>query len=129
MSESQPVTARGTQTGFWISVGMIFVVMVVSWNWYGLAQFEAQTDQSKALAANTTMAGFGAVVGAAPLALAHLLSLGLLLPLGWRGWRWKGLAIGLAMTIAASVLGIVAGQLVWGGALFELGVHNDPMSP
>lgn len=98
--------------------------MAVAWSWYGFAQFEAQTEQSKALAANSTMAGFAEFWGGAPLVLAHAVGLIVLLILGRSGWRGKGLVLGLAAVIVASLVGIGAAQLLWEGELFKLGIDN-----
>ena len=125
-AKKAPTTARAL---FWTFFGLGFVAMILAWNGYALAQFEAQTEQPKALAANTTMAGFAELTGGVPLVLAHLVGAGLLLPFGWRAWRWKGLAIGAASVVAASIVGILSGQLLWEGELFELGITNTSYQP
>ncbi len=103
--------------------------MAVAWSWYGLAQFEAQTEQPKALAANSTMAGFAEFWGGVPLVLAHLIGLIMLVLLGGFGWRGKGMLLGLAAVIVASLVGLGGAQLLWEGELFKLGIDNDTWVP
>lgn len=52
----------------------------IAWIWYGLVQFEAQTEQSKAVSARTTMAGVAEVWGGFPLVIAHVVGLVTLVP-------------------------------------------------
>ena len=104
------------------SLGII--ASVVAWSWYGFAQFEAQTEQGKALAAGTTMAGFAEVVGGVPLIVAHLLGLAVLLALGWKGYRERGIAFAVVAVISASGIGLVFAQLMWAGELFQHGISN-----
>jgi hypothetical protein len=106
----------------------IFASAVV-WFWYGFAQMEAQTEQGKALAAGTTMAGFAEVTGGVPLVLAHLLGLALPLTLGWKGYRTRGIPLAILAVAVASVIGILFAQLLWQGQLFELGINNDTFIP
>jgi hypothetical protein len=103
--------------------------MVVAWSWYGFAQFEAQTEQPKALAASSTMAGFAETVGGVPLVLAHLVGVILLLLLGWLSWRGKGVMFGLVVVVVTSLVGIGAAQLLWEGELFKLGINNVTWVP
>jgi len=97
---------------------------VAAWTWYGMAQFEAQSEQGKALSADTTMAGFAEVFGGIPLAFAHIIGLAVLMPLGWFAYRGRGLAAAVAAVVVASIIGIVIAQLLFAGELFELGIDN-----
>jgi hypothetical protein len=50
----QHVTAKtpsspGTRIGFWLVAALGVPAAAIAWTWYGLVQFEAQTEQSKAL--------------------------------------------------------------------------------
>lgn len=121
--------ASTAKSNFWANFGLGFAAMFVAWNWYAYAQSDAQAEQPRALAANTTMDGFAELIGGVPLALAHLVGLGLLLSFGWRAWRWKGLALGAAAVLAVSLISIIVTQLFWGGELFELGIHNQTYQP
>ena len=104
---------------------MLAVVSV----WHGFAQFEAQTEQGKALAAGTTMAGSAELSGGVPLVIAHMIGLGVLIVLGWRGYRAPGIACAVVAILIASGVGIAIAQLVWGGERFQLGIHNDTFVP
>lgn len=128
-SKSESRTSRGARTGFWVLALLGSVASAVAWSWYGFAQFEAQTEQSKALSAGTTMAGFAELVGGVPLIIAHLLGLALLLPLGWMGYRGRGIAFAIVAVVAASGVGIVLAQLLWAGELFQLGINNITYVP
>lgn len=128
-AKSESRTSPGARTGFWILAGLGIIASVLAWCWYGFAQLEAQTEQGKALAAGTTMAGFAEVVGGVPLVLAHLLGLGVLLVLGWKGYRARGIAFAIVAVVVASGVGILLAQLVWEGELFRLGVDNITYIP
>ncbi|RKQ94592.1 hypothetical protein U746_0341 [Mycolicibacterium mucogenicum 261Sha1.1M5] len=121
LSTSQ--TRRGTQSAFWAFAGIGVLVLAVTWAWYGLAIHEEASEQGKAEAAGTTMAGFAAMVGGVPLVLAHLVGVVLLSVLGWRTWRAVGLAYTLLSVTAASLLGLGAAQFLFGGNLF----YTDPV--
>lgn len=115
-------SAQQPATKFWGFAGIGVLVMVLAWSWYGLAHLEAETDQGKALTAGTTMEGFAFAVGGIPLIAAHLIGAAILLPLGRRHWSLPGLAYGILAVAAASLLGMGAGQMLFGGDLFELGL-------
>ena len=91
--------------------------------------FEAQSEQPKALAAGTTEAGFGEVVGGVPLVFAHVVGLVALMLLGWFGYRGRGLLMAAASLAVASLIGIGIAQLLWQGELFQLGIDNDIFVP
>lgn len=115
----------GVRSGFWVVASLGALAATIAWTWYGFAQFEAQTEQPKSLAAGSTMAGFAELVGGIPLLLAHLLGLVLLLLLGWWAYGKRGIAIALIALIATSLIGIVVAQVLFAGELFELGINND----
>ena len=116
------VGSRGARTGFWIVLTASLPVLALAWCWYGFAQQEAQSEQSKALAAGTSMAGFGELLGGVPLGLVHVVGLVTLLALGWRGFRARGLVLAILGLCAASAIGVTVAQALWAGRLFELGV-------
>ncbi|QIK63369.1 hypothetical protein G7068_09290 [Leucobacter viscericola] len=107
---------------FWVFASIGVLVMSVAWTYYGMAQQEAESDQGKALSANTTMEGTGELMGGVPLLIVHALGLVILLRLGWLGWRRWGLLFGLTAVLIASVIGVVVAQILFGGELFEIGV-------
>lgn len=123
-SSSLPVTHRGrsgSRAAFWICAGVGVFAMLVVWCWVGFAAYEEYSEQSKALAAGTSMEGFAAFVGGIPLAVAHGVGLMLLLPLGWRSWRIKGIFIALAAVVIASLAGMGLAQILFAGQLFGYG--------
>lgn len=130
-----PGVAAKTQPSRGMGIGFIVVAVLgvptaaVAWTWYGLAQFEAQSEQGKALAAGTTMAGTGEIMGGVPLVLAHLVGLVTLLVLGWKGERGRGIALAILAVVIASLVGIGIAQLLWEGQLFQLGINNDVHVP
>lgn len=109
---------HGLRAAFWAFAGVGVLALTVAWVWFGLALLEEATEQSKAEAAGTTMAGFAATFGGIPLALAHLTGIALLSVLGWLTWRGAGLAYAVLVVAAASLVGLGAAQLLFGGNLF-----------
>jgi Sec-independent protein secretion pathway component TatC len=114
---------------FWVVASLGVVASAIAWVWYGMAQEEAQSEQSKAVSAGTSMAGFAELVGGVPLVLAHLVGLGVLLILGWRSYRKHGIILAVVAVAIASAIGILCAQLLWAGDLFELGIGNDTYVP
>ncbi|MGM1017455.1 MAG: hypothetical protein ACQEW8_07960 [Actinomycetota bacterium] len=132
MTQPRPASdlrVRGARIAFWVVAPFGVLAAAVAWNWYALAQFEAQSEQSKALSAQTTMAGFAEVWGGVPLVLAHIVGLATLLVLGWKGYRDRGIGLAIAAVFIASVAGIGVAQLLWDGQLFQLGIDNDVYVP
>ena len=120
-----PITSsRSARIGFWTVAALGPLGATVAWVWYGFAQFEAQTEQCKALAAGTTEAGFAELFGGIPLILLHLVGLIALVALGWRSYRRRGLAYAAVAFVIASAVGIGIAQLLWAGDLFQLGINN-----
>ena len=119
----------GTRTAFWVLASLGVIASILAWVWYGFAQFEAQTEQPKALSADTTMAGFAEAIGGVPLVLAHLIGLILLLVLGWWGYGKRGIALAIVAVVVASGVGIIVAQILWSGELFQLGIDNQTYIP
>ena len=94
-------------------------VMIGAWMLLPLASLEEVTEQGKAVAAGTTMAGTTLIFGVLPLVLAHLIGLGLLCTIGGRGRfdRWRGVLLGAAMVLVASAIGLVVVWAISGGEL------------
>lgn len=122
-------TSRDARTGFWVIAALGIPAAATAWSWYGFAQFEAQTEQGKALAADTTMAGFAEIFGVIPLVLAHVLGMAVLLVLGWKGFGVRGIGFAFIAVLVASGMGVLCAQLLWAGELFELGINNDTYVP
>jgi hypothetical protein len=68
-------------------------------------------------------------VGGVALIAAHLVGLALLLVLGWKGYRERGIVFAIVAVGAASGIGIVVAQLLWAGELFRLGIDNITYVP
>lgn len=103
---------------FWIWAGTGAVVLTITWGWFGLSIAEEASEQGKAEAAGTTMAGFAATIGGVPLVLAHVIGLVVLSRIGWRIWRGAGLAYAVLAVAAASLVGLGISQLLFAGNLF-----------
>lgn len=128
--DEQPLSeSQGSRVAFWVVASLGVLASVVSWSWYGMAQEEAQSEQSKAVSAGTSMAGFAELVGGVPLVIAHLVGLGLLLVFGWGGFRRRGVVLAMCAVAVASVIGMICAQLLWAGELFDLGIDNDTYVP
>ena len=87
-SPARPRTSgHRARFGFWTMACLGVPAALFSWCWFGFAMAEAQSEQGKALAAGTTMAGFGETVGGIPVAVAHVVGLIVLLVLAHRAYR------------------------------------------
>jgi hypothetical protein len=126
---AQPQTSRAARARFWVVAALGPLAASVAWAWYGVAQEEAQSEQGKALAAGTTMAGFGEVFGGVPLVFAHVAGVVALGLLGWMGYRARGIGFAFVAVFIASLIGIGVAQWLYGGELFELGINNDTGVP
>jgi len=122
-------SSPGARAGFWVVAVLGVVLSAIAWTWYGLAFFEAQTEQGKALSAGTTMAGTGELMGGVPVALAHVGGLITLLILGWKGYRARGIVLAFVAVLVCSAIGIGVAQVLWEGQLFQLGIDNDTYVP
>ena len=69
------ISDEKARRGFWVFASLGALAAAIAWTWYGGAQFEAQSEEPKAVSAGTTMAGFAEVIGGVPLVIAHLLGL------------------------------------------------------
>ncbi|ROS29449.1 hypothetical protein EDF22_1187 [Rathayibacter sp. PhB127] len=120
---ARPRTSESrARIGFWTVACLGVPAALFSWCWFGFAMAEAQSEQGKALAAGTTMAGFGETVGGIPVAVAHVVGLIVLLVLAHRAYPGSALVIAGTAVIVASVIGLGGAQLLFGGAVF----HFDP---
>jgi hypothetical protein len=110
------------QTGFWSVATIGAVVLCLAWFWYGLSFFDEMTEQCKAVAASSSMAGTGLLLGGGPLVFAHLVVLLPLLLIGikYRSPRRMGILVAVAAVLVASALGIVVNELLWTGDLFTM---------
>lgn len=109
---------------FWILAIVGLIVMTGAWILLPLASLEEVTEQDKALAAGTTMAGTTLLFGALPLVVAHALGFLLLCSIGVQGRydRRLGFWLGVAAVLAASTVGLTVTLLLSGGQL--IAAHN-----
>ncbi|GAB3147471.1 hypothetical protein GCM10027058_06460 [Microbacterium neimengense] len=104
---------------FWLLTVVGVLVMTGSWFLLALASLEEGTEQPKALAAGTTMAGTTLLLGVAPLVVAHIAGSALLCLVATtgrldraRGVLWAGGAV-----IGASLIGLAVVLVLSGGEL------------
>ena len=93
--------------------------MIGAWMLLPLASLEEVTEQGKAVAAGSSMAGTTLVMGVFPLALAHVIGFGLLCSIGGVGRmeRQRGVLRGAAMVLVASGIGLAVAWVFSGGEL------------
>ncbi|MDN3495822.1 hypothetical protein QL996_07780 [Planococcus sp. APC 4015] len=115
---------RRGRNDFWVVAALGALASSISWTWYGFAQFEAQSEQGKALSAGTTMAGFAELLGGLPLALAHFVGIATLAVLGWHSYRGRGIVLAIVVVLITSAIGIGVAQVLWAGELFQLGIDT-----
>ncbi|MDY0827593.1 hypothetical protein SK224_00475 [Microbacterium sp. BG28] len=121
-----PIPERGWRSDivaalFWLLTVVGVLVMTGAWFLLALASLEEGTEQSKALAAGTTMAGTTLLLGVAPLVIAHIAGFALLCLVATtgrfdraRGVLWAGGAVAAASLIGlAVVLVLSGGELIY----------------
>ena len=104
---------------FWVFAVLGIPVMTGAWILLPLASLEEATEQPKALAAGTTMAGTTLVMGVLPLILAHVIGFVVLCAVGGAGRvnRRDGVAWGAVAVVVASVIGLAVVWVLSGGEL------------
>ena len=109
----------GYGIAFWILAIVGVPVMIGAWMLLPLASLEEVTEQGKAVATGSTMAGTTLLFGVLPLVLAHLIGLGLLCSIGGAGRleHRQGALRGAAMVLVASGIGLAAAWVLSGGEL------------
>jgi len=109
----------GHAVAFWIFAIVGVPVMIGAWLLLPLASLEEATEQGKAVAAGTSMAGTTLMLGVLPLILAHIMGLALLCTIGGRGRlrRRQGVLLGATMVLVASAIGLAITWALSGGEL------------
>jgi hypothetical protein len=122
---------RGAARWFWTFSAIGVVAMIAAWQVFGVAYEEEMSEQPKALAAGTTMAGTGALLGGVPLVIAHLAGLVALSVIAMRGRAvmWTGIVYAVVATAIASGIGLLVAHVLWGGQLFMMGVGAPGLAP
>ncbi|WDG17279.1 hypothetical protein [Microbacterium sp. Clip185] len=120
---SVPIPSRGWRNDmvaalFWLLTVVGVLMMTGAWFLLALASLEEGTEQPKALAAGTTMAGTTLWLGIVPLVFAHIAGFALCLVATTgrfdraRGVLWAGEAV-----IGASLIGLAVVLVLSGGQL------------
>ncbi len=102
------------------------VIFAFAWIWCGMAYAEEFSEEPKAQAAGTTMAGWGLGWGLVPVLVFHgLVVIGGIVALRDGGRRGVLVSIvsALALVALVSLPGFVAVQLLFGGTMFEPPVY------
>lgn len=117
--ESRAWRSGGYAWAFWVLAVVGIPVMIGAWLMLPLASLEEVTEQGKAEAAGTTMAGTTFVFGVLPLVTAHVIGLAGLCTVGGLGRtsRRAGVAWGAAAVLIASAIGLGVVALLSGGEL------------
>ncbi|WP_131847100.1 MULTISPECIES: hypothetical protein [unclassified Curtobacterium] len=104
---------------FWVLAVLGLPIMAGAWLWLSLASLEEATEQPKAVAAGTTMAGTTLLMGGIPLVLTHVLGLVVLgaVAVSGRYRRWTGMIAALVAVAVASATGITFVLILNGGQL------------
>ncbi|RUR01936.1 hypothetical protein [Labedella endophytica] len=121
----------GAARWFWTFSALGVVAMIAAWQVFGVAYEEEMSEQPKALAAGTSMAGTGAVFGGVPLIMAHLAGLVVLSVIAVRGRAvmWTGIVCAVLATAFTSGIGLLVAQVLWNGQLFMMGVDAPGLVP
>jgi hypothetical protein len=113
---------------FWLLTVVGVLMMTGAWFLLASASLEEGTEQPKALAAGTTMAGTTLWLGVAPLVFAHIAGFALLCLVAttgrfdrFRGVLWAGGAV-----VGASLIGLTVVLVLSGGELLYTPPHDVP---
>ncbi|CAH0252081.1 hypothetical protein SRABI76_03268 [Microbacterium oxydans] len=125
-TESRPARPIALRVAAWTLALLLSVILfAVAWAWCWLGFEEEFSEEGKAQAAGTTMAGWGLQFGLIPVLVLHALVLiGLFLAIrGGRRGVGLSLLIALGILVAASLPGFVVVQVLSGGSMFEPPVY------
>lgn len=126
-TEPVPALSPAVKAVAWTaSVFFGVLLLAVAWAWCGMSYDEEFSEQSKALAAGSTMEGWGMSIGLIPALIVHVLvAAGVFLAVRDGGRRGALASLGLAFAIVAamSLPGFIAVQMLFGGSMFEPPVY------
>lgn len=107
---------------FWLFAVAGLPIMTGAWFLLPLASLEEATEQPKALAAGTTMAGTTLVMGVLPLVVAHIIGFVILCTMGGAGKvnRRVGMLWGAVAVATASLIGLAVVWVLSGGELIYM---------
>ena len=111
--------STGHAVAFWIPALLGLPVMVCAWFLLPFVSLEEVTEQGKAEAAGTTMAGLTLYFAVIPLIVAHVLGLVILgaIAITGRHPRRSGVLYAVPAVVIASAIGVAVALLVSGGEL------------
>ena len=94
--------SRSSRALFWTFAAIGIPATFAGWLMLVIASYEEASEQGKAVAAGTTMAGTTIVLGVIPLVIVHLIGFVILCALGALGriHRSKGALLGAAAVVA-----------------------------
>ncbi|WP_334153085.1 hypothetical protein [Microbacterium sp.] len=125
-TEPRPARPAALRAAAWTFALLLSVILfAAAWAWCWLSFDEEFSEESKAQAAGTTMAGWGLQFGLIPVVVLHALVLiGLFLAIrGGRRAVGRSLLIALAVLAITSLPGFVVMQALSGGSMFEPPVY------
>lgn len=108
-------------------LGVVF--LGAAWGWFGLAQLESVTEECKAAATGSTMAGFTILIGGVPLLLCHIGVFTALFFVGRPAYRSGATVLSVVILVTASLIAVLIWQATAPGFIFTGGATNpDCMS-
>ena len=125
-TEPRPARPIARRVAAWtLALALSVILFAVAWAWCWLSFDEEFSEEGKAQAAGTTMAGWGLQFGLIPVLVVHALVLVCLFLAIRDGWRTVGrsLLIALGALVATSLPGFIAVQILSGGSMFEPPVY------
>ncbi|WP_439901601.1 hypothetical protein [Microbacterium azadirachtae] len=118
----EEAAARRARVWFWWLGALAVLVFAVAWLWVAMAYGEEFSEEGKARAAGTTMAGTGFAIGLVPVLILHAVSIVFATLLAREGWGRPLLGrfvVAVFAVGAASLPGFVLWMLLSpGGTMF-----------
>jgi hypothetical protein len=110
---------RSSRIAFWTFTAIGVPATFAGWLMLVIASYEEVSEQGKAVAAGTTMAGTTFVLGVIPLVIVHFIGFVILCALGALGrlHRGKGALLGAAAVVGASLISLAVVLIIGGGHL------------
>lgn len=129
-ASSQAATrSLGARVAFWVVATLGVALLVAAWGWLGLTQLDSGTEECKAVAAGSSMAGFTILTAGVPLLLCHTGVFAALFLIGRRAYRSSGTVLAIVITVTSSLIAVLIWQAVAPGFIFTGGLTSpDCMS-
>jgi hypothetical protein len=118
----QPAGSRAARVSFW-TLGVLSVLFfAAAWFWVALAFGEEWSEEPKAQAAGTTVAGTGLWMALIPVLVVHVVACAVAAVLAVGGWGapvWRRILLAVPAVIIASLPGFLLWMLLSpGGSMF-----------